>query len=195
MSSTRERILDGAAQVMRSRGLARATTKEIAKQAGYSEATLYKHFRDKTELFIGVLHERVPGELAALLAGLGERAGEGAVTETLEEVAQAALDFYGETFPMAAALFAEPELLAAHRSALYAVGAGPHAVRDAVAGYLAAEQAAGGIAAAADPEAAAALLLGACLQQAFLGNFAGDPAAPEGFAARLVRTLSGGLGV
>ncbi|MGH3995405.1 MAG: helix-turn-helix domain-containing protein, partial [Pseudonocardiaceae bacterium] len=36
--STRDRILDGAAEVMRTRGLANTTTKEIAKAAGLSEA-------------------------------------------------------------------------------------------------------------------------------------------------------------
>ena len=45
-SSTRDRMLDAAYTVMRTRGLARATTKEIAREAGFSEAALYKHFED-----------------------------------------------------------------------------------------------------------------------------------------------------
>ncbi|HEX4258089.1 MAG TPA: helix-turn-helix domain-containing protein, partial [Streptosporangiaceae bacterium] len=48
MADTRDRILDAATHVMRTRGFARTTTKEIARAAGYSEATLYKHFQDKT---------------------------------------------------------------------------------------------------------------------------------------------------
>ncbi len=60
MTDTRDRILDAATHVMRTRGFARTTTKEIARAAGYSEATLYKHFQDKTDLFLAVLKERLP---------------------------------------------------------------------------------------------------------------------------------------
>ena len=45
---------------------------------------------------------------------------------------------------------------------------------------------------AADPDAAAAMLLGACFQYAFLRHFAGRPAEPaeaEAFAAGVVGTL------
>src|SRR4051794_40616709 len=58
--NTRDRILDAAAELMRTRGIIRTTTKEIAKAAGFSEATLYKHFRDKEELLLRVLRERMP---------------------------------------------------------------------------------------------------------------------------------------
>ena len=60
-STTRDRILDAAATVMREKGIAKATTKEIARAAGYSEALLYKHFADKQEIYMGVLRERVGG--------------------------------------------------------------------------------------------------------------------------------------
>ena len=36
---------------MRKVGLVRATTKEIARVAGYSEAALFKYFQDKDDLF------------------------------------------------------------------------------------------------------------------------------------------------
>jgi AcrR family transcriptional regulator len=73
MPDTRDRILDAAAHVMRTRGFARTTTKEIARAAGYSEATLYKHFLDKTDLFLAVLKERLPSlgsTLSALSAAI-----------------------------------------------------------------------------------------------------------------------------
>jgi len=63
--SARDTILDAAAQVMREKGLARATTKEIARTAGYSEALLYKHFADKQEIYLAVLHERIGGLMDA----------------------------------------------------------------------------------------------------------------------------------
>ena len=48
------------------------------------------------------------------------------------------------------------------------------------------------MAAEADPDAAAAMLLGACFQYAFLRHFAGQPAQPveaDAFAAGVVGTL------
>ena len=80
MADTRDRILDAAAHVMRTRGFARTTTREIARAAGYSEATLYKHFQDKTDLFLAVLKERLPslrGTLGALSAGIDANAAAG----------------------------------------------------------------------------------------------------------------------
>ena len=194
--STRDRMLDAAAHVMHTRGLARATTKEIAKAAGYSEAALYKHFRDKTDLFLAVLSERTPSTFPALLGGLRQRAGQGTVRQILEEVARAAVDFYRHTFPMAASLFSEPQLLTAHRTALRERNAGPQHVNTMLAGYLAAEQVLGRIRPGADLEAAAALLLGACFQHAFLGHFTDqqdDSDATNRFAASLVHTLTDGL--
>jgi len=191
--STRDRMLDAAAHVMRTRGLARATTKEIAKAAGYSEAALYKHFRDKTDLFLAVLGERMPSPLATVLATLGTRAGEGDVAETLEEVARAAIAFYRHGFPMAASLFAEPQLLAAYRDALQARGAGPQHVSRALSDYLAAEQEQGRVRADADPAAAAGLLIGGCLNHAFLSHFTEVTTDDAALAATLVRTLATGL--
>ena len=61
---TRERIVEAAERVMRERGLARGTTKEIARAAGYSEGTLYKHFESKEDLFLAMLTERFPSFVA-----------------------------------------------------------------------------------------------------------------------------------
>jgi AcrR family transcriptional regulator len=184
-------MLDAAAHVMRTRGLARATTKEIAKEAGFSEAALYKHFRDKTDLFLAVLAERVPSVLGALLTGLTDRVGTGSVQDTLEEIARAAMVFYGQTFPMGASLFSDPPLLAAHRAALDERGAGPHHLNDALTRYLAAEQKSGRIRPDVDPAAASALLLGACFQHAFLSHFTERPG--DGHAADLARALCVGI--
>lgn len=191
-TQTRERIIDAAAEVMQTLGLARTTTKEIARAAGYSEATLYKHFRDKEELFLEVLQGRLP-PLVQLLRALPGRAGEGTVGGHLEEVARQALDFYRQGMPMSASVFSSPDLLARHRDRVQSLGAGPRHAVTMLAGYLAAERDLGRL--DADPEAAAALLLGACFQQAFLAAFAGEdlPAEPrDRLAADLVRTLLGG---
>jgi AcrR family transcriptional regulator len=193
--STRDTILDAAAHVMRTRGFARATTKEIAKAAGYSEATLYKHFQDKTELFLEVLHVKVPS-FRPFVEELAKRPGAGSLRENLTATARAAIEFYLETFPMSASMFSEPDLLTAHRTSISRQGAGPHRPVEALAGYLRAEQQAGRVRLDADPDAGAALLLGACFQYAFLHCFAqrqADRAAAEAYAESIAETLVTGL--
>jgi AcrR family transcriptional regulator len=190
-AETRERIVDAAAEVMETLGLARATTKQIASRAGYSEATLYKHFDSKIELFLTVLDERLPG-LVGLLTRLPDQAGQGVVSEHLEELTTQASRFYERVFPMLASIFADPAVLARYRQSLAAVGAGPHQANEALAAYLRAERELGRIDASIDPEAGAAMLLGACIQRAFFSALSGTPisaAERTRFAASLVTCL------
>ena len=156
---TRERIVEAAERVVRERGLARTTTKEIARAAGYSEGTLYKHFESKEDLFLAVLAERLPS-FVVLVEELPARVGRGTVQETLEEVATNALAYYGEIVPMAASIFSEPGLLARHREGLRKRGAGPQMINETLASYLDAEERLGRVRKDADFEAAAAMLLG-----------------------------------
>ena len=192
---TREHILDAAARVLHTHGLGGATTREIAQAAGLSEAALYKHFRDKQELCLCTLKERFP-QLAATLADLPGRVGQRSVRHNLDELAGVALALYDQGAPVAASLFGDPELLARHREAMRQTGAGPHKAFEHLAAYLRAEQRIGRVARGADVDAAAGLLLGACLQRALLRQFLGhhiDPAADALFVKGVVRTLLRGL--
>ena len=190
---TRDVILDAAAEVMRSRGLAGATTREIAKAAGYSEATLYKHFADKTELVVAVLHERSPG-LTHLWQAVGARDGEDLV-DGLTMTARAAIELYNQGFPMLASIFSDPTILAAHKAGLRRLGVGPHKINEAVIGYLGRQQEEGRIRPDADLYAAASLLVGACFQHAFLGQMSwadrrSDDEAARTFATQVAESLS-----
>lgn len=200
-ASTRQRILDAAEGVLRTVGLARATTREIAHAAGLSEAALYKHFTGKEELFVAVLSERLPA-IGPLLDELAAGAGGRTVEQSLADISRRAVAFYEEAFPIAVSLFAEPRLLQRHRAALETLGTGPHRPVQALAAFLRNEQARGRLRAGTDPDAAAALLLGACFQRAFLRHFAGEldaggdargPSA-DAFATALARTIVQGIG-
>jgi len=195
LHTTREQILDAAAQVMHTLGMARTTTREIAQAAGLSEAALYRHFTDKADLFLCVIGERLP-QLVATLMDLPARVGRRTVRANLEDVARVALPFYDETAPMALAFFSEPELLARHQAHLRGKDIGPHRALEALASYVRAEQRDGRISPKVDPEATAGLLLGACLGRAFMRRFMGDqpgPDADERFVKAMVRTLMHGL--
>jgi AcrR family transcriptional regulator len=189
---TRDTILDAAASVMRERGLANVTTRQIAAAAGFSEATLYKHFADKVELMSAVLQERSTGfaDLSAALA-----AAEGDLESRLAAVARAAIVFYTDNFPMLASIFSDRTILRSHQDGLRRHGMGPHKVNEAIMGYLRTEADAGRIRADADLYAAAGLLMGACMQHAFLGHMGwaerrDDKAAALSFARTLLASLT-----
>jgi AcrR family transcriptional regulator len=190
----RSRILDAAHSLMLTVGLARATTKEIAKAAGCSEAALYKYFTSKEDLFIRVLEERTP-QLGPLMERLMAAPGEHTVEENLTQIARQAALFYEQSFPIAASLYAETQLKRRHDAAMRAMGAGPHMPIRGVAAYLRAEQAAGRISPGADTFAAASLLLGACAQRAFAYDASEEGAPPplDTFAPALARTLVTGI--
>ncbi len=193
--SARERILDGAADVMRARGLANTTTKEIARAAGLSEAMLYKVFQDKVDLFLGVLTERLP-RVSVLSDGAAAQVGNGTVPAGLRRLAAEILSFYLESFPIAASVFSDQSLLTRHRQALRERGAGPEQLVEGMTAYLKAEQRAGRLADDVRPAVIAELLVGACLHRAFLACFAGDtvtPARVHRFATDLVSELEPAL--
>ncbi|MGP3773675.1 TetR/AcrR family transcriptional regulator [Streptomyces sp. SDT5-1] len=194
----RVRIVDAAHELMLSIGLARTTTKEIAKAAGCSEAALYKYFANKEELFVTVLGERLPklGSLLGRLVAEGAGDPDRTVEQNLTDIAREAALFYEQTFPMAASLYAEPKLKRRHEEVMRELGSGPHKPIQGLDAYLRAEQKAGRISPEADTYAAASLLLGACSQRAFAYDMSPDGRPPQpvdAFAARIARTLLAGI--
>lgn len=194
----RVRIVDAAHELMLSIGLARTTTKEIAKAAGCSEAALYKYFANKEELFVTVLGERLPklGSLLGRLVAEGAGDPDRTVEQNLTDIAHEAALFYEQTFPMAASLYAEPKLKRRHEEVMRELGSGPHKPIQGLDAYLHAEQKAGRISPEADTYAAASLLLGACSQRAFAYDMSPDGRPPQPvdeFAARIARTLLAGI--
>lgn len=195
MTSTRDAILDGALHVMRTRGLARTTTKEIAKAAGYSEATLYKVFDDKTDIFLSVQAERLPG-VGVLGEGPESLAGTGSVEGNLRRMVVEMTGFYATVLPIGMSVFSDSDLLVRHRDAIRSRGPGPEVVSEGVRAYLAAERAAGRVVADAPVDGAAMALTGACMHRAFLWCFDGEPAdgigaspSVDAFAAEVVASV------
>lgn len=166
--AARDTILDAAASVMRDKGIARATTKEIARVAGYSEALLYKHFADKQDIYLAVLRERVGG-----LANSSELIGRGAVRDNLVEITHGLMRFYGTTFPIFGSLLSDRALLDGWREAMTGRGGGPRSPLRMLEAYLQGEAALGRVPDGVDVKAAAALLCGGAFQQAVFATYDG----------------------
>ena len=195
-SGTRAQLVDAAERVLRSKGLVRATTKEIAREAGCAEGTLYLHFADKLDL-VRAVHEKLLPAFIEVVSRLPGRAGLGTVEGNLTDLARWALRLYRDMLPLGSSLFADPELLGRFRARLAERGGGPHRAWEPVVAYLRAEQALGRVRVDADPAAAALLLLGACEQLTFVELMTGPETLPfrdrPDPAAELVATLLAGL--
>jgi AcrR family transcriptional regulator len=195
-AGTRAQLVDAAERVLRTKGLARATTREIAREAGLAEGTLYLHFADKLDL-VRAVHEKLLPTFIEVVSHLPERAGGGTVEGNLTDLARSALRLYRDILPLGSSLFADPELLRRFRAMHAERGSGPHRAWEPVVAYLRAEQALGRVAGGADPAAAALLLLGACEQLVFVELMTGPETLPfrdrPDPAPELVRTLLAGL--
>jgi AcrR family transcriptional regulator len=55
ISNTKERLLGATMKLVSEKGYVKATTREIAQEAGVSEITLFRHFGSKEKLFEGML--------------------------------------------------------------------------------------------------------------------------------------------
>jgi AcrR family transcriptional regulator len=164
----RDEILDAAGTLLCTRGVAGATTKEIAAAAGCAEGSLYRHFPDKGELLFAAVEKHLP-TLGAVLA-----VADGDLRHYFERVAVALVDYFGKVLPLGVGLAADVELADRNRKRMRAGRSGPHKLLEHLAEHLSAEQAKGRIRASVDPLTLASLLAGPCFHYAFLRFFTGE---------------------
>ena len=190
---TRKKILDAAEKLLLLKGLARVTTKEIARETGLSEGALYRHFDHKEEIFFAIMAKHLP-----ILQEVFEthQAGTGTVRENLITFARATMQYYEQLLPMAASFLADTELLAQLRSTLQPLHMGPHNLIERVALYLEEEQRMERITTQVPALTIATLLLGPCFQRVFNRQFLGVDAfhwTDQQFAGELVHGLMVGI--
>lgn len=186
---TRQKILDAAEKLIALKGLARVTTKEIARETGLSEGALYRHFDHKEEIFIELLLKYLPSFIETLET---HPPGSGAVRDNLLALAQATMSYYEQLVGMGAAFFSDTELLTQFRDKISSMGVGPQTFILRVAGYIEQEQRLGRIVATTSARTLASLLLGPCFQYVFNRGFLGrDPfeRSEQDVAAEIVQGL------
>ncbi len=169
----REQILEAAERVFRAKGLSGATTREIAREVGCADGTLYLHFDDRIALFLAVLERTLPGFLVPLSA-LEHEVGKRTVRANLEEVLHGALGFQNQIMPLIGGLLAEPELLKNFQDVLRRRDMGPYRSIAALEDYIGAEQRLGRVPQSVQARTVALTLLGACFYRAFLSHFLGE---------------------
>ena len=190
---TRHKILDAAEKLILLKGMARVTTKEIARETGLSEGALYRHFDHKEEIFFAVMSKYLPVLFDAFET---HQAGTGTISENLAALAQAIMHYYAQLIPMSASFLADTELLAGYREAIQSMRGGPQHVFARVATYIEEEQQLGRIGQQTPALSVAILLLGPCFQRVFIVQLQGhDPfdKTDQQFAEELVQGLAATL--
>lgn len=168
--ATRQQLLDAATTVFSELGYAGATTKQIARAAGVSEGTIYRHFADKRDLFAAVFVDRNAANFEAVTR-LPALAGTKTVRDNLLFLVRAIEDVEREVGPLRAAATAA-DLAAALGSTsggAAAVSVGP---LEPLARYLEAERELGRIRADVDVESAALALFAIPFAAVTLGRLA-----------------------
>jgi AcrR family transcriptional regulator len=186
---TRQQIVDACEKLIQSLGLARVTTKQLARKTGLSEGALYRHFDHKEDVFLAVFEQHV----RVLAQVLSEHvAGQGTVEEHLREIGLAILRYYEQLIPLSASFFADTDLLARFRALLLQLG-GPERLHYRVAAYIEEEQRLGRITPELPALSITTSLLGPVFHYAFLRQLTGHDQfglSDQQFVENLVQVLA-----
>ncbi|MEM8492484.1 MAG: TetR/AcrR family transcriptional regulator [Pseudomonadota bacterium] len=93
MSSTRDRLLDAAADILDSDGVAQLNTNALAARAGFTPPTVYRHFKNKEE----VMKSLAQRFIAAEKLWLDEARSSFSADSDLESVITTVIDSYWES--------------------------------------------------------------------------------------------------
>ncbi|MFF2818774.1 TetR/AcrR family transcriptional regulator [Kitasatospora cineracea] len=180
----RERLFAAAERVLSREGPAGLTNRSVTEEAGCAKGLLYNHFADLDDFVAQLVLDRFE-RVAAEVAPLADRAGQGEVRENL---ARAALVLLGADGPVVAAAAVSRSGVADRVRRAWRDGApGPGTVQDALAGYLAAEQRLGRLSPAADGPVIALALVGTVHHLLMHGH--AEPADHPSLIRRLVAAL------
>jgi AcrR family transcriptional regulator len=188
--TTRDRILDAASRIVARHGVAAATTKRIAADARLSEGSLYNHFRDKPDLLIALVLERLPN-IKVIFQDLHDESVP--LAKRLVAAVAALIEFYRATQPLISGIVSDPDLLKLCRKRFIESGQGPHLAHEKLTAVLRAAQSQGLVRAESRPEMLAALLIAACTEYASLNAMTGKSPADlddKDYAAAVVQALA-----
>jgi AcrR family transcriptional regulator len=186
----RQRILDAAARLLREKGIARLTTREIAQAADAAEGSITKNFGGKLGLLTTLLSSDLPELTAwrdALTPPTPRRED---LKAALVRAADAAIDYYAASLPLIAGAVSDATLFEAYRATNSANGTGPQIAVQQMTAYLTAWQERGALEPTADVGALALLFCGAAQIQAWAGYLTGPDVLPGSRADRIDQVVN-----
>src|SRR5690242_7118916 len=134
----REAILAAALQLLRERGIARVTSREVAALAAVSEASVFYHYKDRAGLLQAVFEHGL--EPLQALASSGGLSGAD-LCDALTSFANTLDEFLDQALPVMAAAQSDAGLRDSMAAYMTEQDLGPHRGVATLGDYLAAEQA------------------------------------------------------
>lgn len=154
-SGGREAILDATLELIRERGIAKLTSRDVAARAGVSDASVYYHFEDRPGLLKAVFeHGMKPLKFMSTVDQ-----SELDRPTVLREAMRSLEEFFSDSLPVMLAAQSDPELAAALAAHIQENDLGPHQGVESLGGYLRSEQDAGRVNPEVDVEAVALLVI------------------------------------
>jgi AcrR family transcriptional regulator len=162
-SGGREAILAAALELLRERGIARLTTREVASLAGVSEASIFYHYGDRAGLLTAVFEQGI-----APLQAMGADGLSGSeLSDLLRRFGPTLERSLDQTLPVMAAAQSDPELRDALGTYMTEQSLGPHRGVIGLGDFLAELQAEGRVRDDVDPYAVALMFVAACFIRAW----------------------------
>ncbi|MEV2219498.1 TetR/AcrR family transcriptional regulator [Nocardia vinacea] len=161
-TGVRESVVVAAQEILVEAGVARLSTKEVAKRAGVAESSIFYHFGDR----MGLLQAVIQRHLRPVKDVLGEVAEEPGLRAGLVALVEALEEFFWDAIPVMAAVQSDVELRAKFAERSRELDIGPHRAVDAVVAHLSMPRADRRVPESVDLRAAALLLVGAAHQRA-----------------------------
>jgi AcrR family transcriptional regulator len=177
VDAVRNHMLEAAHRVIDKHGLAAASTRAIADEAGVAGGTLYNYFENRHQLLAkSIVHHAK--NLTDPVAKLPSRAGKNTIAHNLRFFVRQSAIALDQLVPLFAAAFSDPALLHTLRREMADVDplSDPAAV---VERYLLAERDLGRISPDADCHAAASIVVSICHDDAFQRYLSGERQRPK----------------
>jgi len=172
MSDNRQNIIDATDRLLQTNGLARLTTREIAREAKVAEGLIYHHFKDKAELIFEVILIRVR-ETKDVMQNLPLEVGKRTLLKNLENVLLSVYRAHYEITPIICSIFADQKLHVRIQEIVKERSMGAQYAIEGLDVYLAAEQRMGRLSDAVETNVLAKCLWMISTQSAMLDRLTG----------------------
>lgn len=166
-SGGREEILRVTHEMIRERGIAKLTTREVARRAGVSEGSVFYHFEDRFGLLKAVF-ERSLGPLHLQDVGLDDD-----LRTTVTRMSESIESFLTGSLDVMFAAQSDSELRDALRTYMLENDYGPHRGVSGIGAHLATRQEIGDMRADIDPKVVAAMIVDDSFQRASVPKLLG----------------------
>jgi AcrR family transcriptional regulator len=165
----REEILRVTHELLRERGMARLTTREVAERAGVSEGSVFYHFDDRFGLLKAVF-ERSLGPLH--LESFDQKAGD--LRSTVTQMSEGIEAFLNASLDVMMAAQSDASLRESLHAYMLESDYGPHRGIAAIGRYIAARQATGEVRPDLNPTVVASMIVNDALQRAAVPKLVGN---------------------